>query len=167
MRNSTWAPLLVVSFCWLSVVAQQSAAPSSTSAGATHKTSASKARKPDPPRLTEQQRQGLRRLKAAKAMADGLQPDMRAYVLWQVSHGYRKVAPRKSIQALQEAFTASRAIEDSGPRKSAEEACVEQVCAIQRWLQREILSEMLDTEQGEWHPEQVENLLPQSNPTVK
>ena len=167
MRNPICGLILAVSFCCPSLFAQQGALPSTNPAGKSAK-AAPAIRKPIPPRLTPQQQHGIRLLRSAKAMADGLQPDMRTYLLWQVSHGYQKVAPAKALQALQQAFAASRAIEESAPAdRSPEIRCIEQVCAIQRWLQREILSEMLDTEKGAWHPEAVENLLPRADPEVR
>src|SRR5258708_48759 len=43
------------------------------------------------PKLTPEQVRGLRLLKASEAAAAGLEPDMRAYVLWRASSAYTKV----------------------------------------------------------------------------
>src|SRR5690349_1108000 len=69
------------------------------------------AKKPGP-KLTAEQQRGLRILKSVQAEAAGLEPAMQTYVLWQVSHGYRKARPKKADAVLLRAFTASRRIQD-------------------------------------------------------
>jgi hypothetical protein len=167
MRISNWGLVFAIACC-SSLAGQQNFPTPPTAAAKTNQPTADKIRKPDSPQLTPQQRQGVRLLKTAEAMAAGLQPDMHAYVLWQVSRGYQKVNRPKAAQLLQQAFDASRSIEDSGQSaRTAEGQCqMEQVCAIQQWVQREILSEMLSPAKGEWNPEAVEKLLPQANEIV-
>jgi hypothetical protein len=120
-------------------------------------------KKPPEPKLTPQQEQGLRLLKSAEAEAAGLEPAMRTYVLWQVSHGYRKVDPGKADAVLRSAFAASRAIEEQA---ESEDCHMEQVCHVQIWLHREILEEILGAG-NQANPGRVEKLLPQASPEVK
>jgi hypothetical protein len=47
-------------------------------------------------KLTPQQEQGLRLLKAAEAEAAGLDPAMRAFVLWRASYAYVPIDPKKA-----------------------------------------------------------------------
>jgi len=91
-------------------------------------------------------------------------PAMRTYVLWQVSHGYRKVQPAKADTVLQAAFTASLVNEDE---VQSEDCHMQLVCDVQAWLQREILQEMLRSAGNKPSPESVEKLLPQANPEVR
>lgn len=121
-------------------------------------------KKPPKPKLTLQQEQGLRLLKSAEATAAGLQPPTQTYILWQVSHGYRKVDPARADTILRRAFSASRSIEE-GP--DSDECRLEQVCHVQRWLQRGILEEMFGDGSQKSNPERIEKLLPQANAEVK
>jgi hypothetical protein len=122
--------------------------------------------KKNPPsaKLTPQQKQGLQLLKSSEAAAAGLPPPSRAYLLWQVSHGYRKVDPTRADAVLRRAFTASRAIEDQA---ASDDCGMEPVCHVQRWLQREILEEMMHPARGKADPERVEKLLPEVNLEVR
>lgn len=116
------------------------------------------------PKLTSQQEQGLRLLKSAKAAAAGLSPESRTFILWQVSHGYRKVDPAKADAILRSAFLASRTIEDAPDSADCPKV---QVCRVQLWLQTEILSEVMRAGSDKASLERVEKLLPQANPIVK
>jgi len=106
MRISNWGLVFAIACC-SSLAGQQNFPTPPTAAAKTNQPTADKIRKPDTPQLTPQQRQGVRLLKTAEAMAAGLQPDMHAYVLWQVSRGYQKVNRTKAAQLLQQAFDAS------------------------------------------------------------
>src|SRR5262249_37409950 len=59
------------------------------------------------PVLTEKQKLGLHMLAEAQVEAAALQPDMRAYIEWQVSMGYQKYDLKKSNALLENAFTAT------------------------------------------------------------
>src|SRR5579864_4960628 len=51
-------------------------------------------------KLTPDQQRGLRLLKQSEVQAASLEPDMRAYVLWRVADGCRKVDRAKADAAL-------------------------------------------------------------------
>jgi hypothetical protein len=121
-------------------------------------------RKPPKLKLTAQQAHGLQLLKSAEAEAAGLEPVTRTYILWQLSHGYSKIDPRKRNATLRNAFLASRAIEEQA---ESADCHMELVCHVQRWMQQQILFEMLGGNDDKTHPERVEALLPQANPKVR
>lgn len=115
-------------------------------------------------KLTPQQRQGLRLLKNAETAAAGLEPPMQTYVLWQVSHGYRKIDHARAETVLRRAFSASRAIEDQA---GSQDCFLEPACHVQRWLQREILNEIMHPVGEKADPERAEKLLPEANVDVR
>jgi hypothetical protein len=85
---------------------------------------------------------GLRLLKAAEAETAGLQPDMRAYVLWRASYGYATTDPKIAAKISRDAFTASQDIQDpdsssacGGPLGSAGD--------IKGWIQERVLLDMI------------------------
>jgi hypothetical protein len=120
--------------------------------------------KPSKKKLTPTQEQGLRWLKSAEAAAAGLEPPTRTYVLWQVSHGYRSVDRAKADTVLRRAFSASRAIEDEA---DSHDCPIEPACHVQRWLQTEILDEMMHPASEKADPERAEKLLPEANVKVR
>jgi hypothetical protein len=97
--------------------------------------------KPSQPKLTAQQKLGLAQLKTAQAEAAGLQPDMRAFVLWQASRGYAKVDPSKANSLLKEGLTVTQAIES--PEESLKECGEPAFCGPRHWLQEQILRDMI------------------------
>ncbi len=152
---------VICSCCALSAQTKSPAVippPAQTSTPATTK------KKPPKKKLTPEQEHGLRLLKNAEAMAAGLEPPTRTYVLWQVSHGYRKVDPDKADAVLRRAFSASRAIQD---QPVSDDCHMEPVCHVRWWLQREILEDLLRPSSGKSSPERVEKLLPQADAEVK
>jgi hypothetical protein len=114
------------------------------------------------PILTAEQKRGLRLLKGLEAQSAGLEPPMQTFILWQVSHGFRKIQPKKADVMLQRAFTASCRIQDQDVPKCP----LEQGSHLQIWLQREILLEMMQLDNGK-QLGQVEKLLPQAASVVK
>ena len=92
-------------------------------------------------KLTPEQERGLRLLKAAESGAAGLEPDMRAFVLWRVGHAYTKVDAKKAFSVAKDSFIASEAIDDPtdtnqcGPTGSAGD--------IKSWVQERVLAEMV------------------------
>jgi len=103
----------------------------------TKKTSAAGGTKPDP-----NQARGLRLLKAAQVEAAGLQPDMRAYVLWRASYGFATTDPKVAAKIARDAFTASQSIADpegnsacGGPLGSDSD--------IKGWIQERVLLDMI------------------------
>lgn len=101
------------------------------------KASATKGPKPD-----SSQERGLRLLQAAQVEAAGLQPDMRAYVLWRASYGYAATDPEVSTKLARDAFAASQSIEDpnspstcGGPLGSDSD--------IKGWIQERVLLDMI------------------------
>lgn len=164
MQYSTVWQVAVVVFCFCCDLSPQSKSPTTPVPQAQSLPSKPAKKKPSKPKHTLQQEQGLRLLQSAEAEAAGLEPPMRTYVLWQVSHGYRKIEPAKADAVLQRAFVASRGIEDHA---DSEDCRMEQVCHVQVWLQGEILGEMMGVGSNKANPERIEKLLPQANPELK
>ena len=95
---------------------------------------------PPKPKLTPQQEQGFRMLKSAQGEAAGLEAVTRSYMLWKISHGYRKADPVKADTTLRRAFFATRGIQDN----VLSDGCrMPLVCDMQGWMQSSILIEML------------------------
>jgi hypothetical protein len=70
-----------------------------------------------PSKLTPRQQQGLQLLQAAEAEASGLEPGMRAFLLWRLSQAYATLDPRRAARLVKESFVATTAIESpSSPR---------------------------------------------------
>jgi hypothetical protein len=110
------------------------------------------------PKLTDQQKLGLRQLEIAQAEAAGLQPDMRAFVLWQASRGYTRIAPAKADSLLKEALTIAQAVASTEPPLHE---CAEPVfCGPGHWLQTQILRDMILKSR----PGSVERLLASAEP---
>jgi hypothetical protein len=106
------------------------------------------------PKLTPDQQHGLRLLKASEGEAAGLEPEMRAFVLWQMSSGYVKEDPAKTHALLRKAFDATHNIEESaGARQNCRS--FSDPCHVKVWLQEQILYQILKTS-----PDGVRNLLP-------
>ena len=140
---------------WLRAQANPGSNRSGSTAAATTKRESSEAK------LTPQQERGLRLLKAAEAEAAGLQPDMRAFVLWRASYAYAKVDPKKAERVAADAFTATQAIEDA----PSDDHCAAAGSAgdIKGWIQQSILSDMVTKEKLA----EVEQLLPQATEPVR
>src|SRR6266568_7128076 len=113
------------------------------------------------PKLTSEQERGLRLLKAAEGEAAGLEPDMRAFVLWRASYAYLPIDPKKAESLAKDSFTASQAIEDPadkdqcGPIGSAGD--------IKSWIQERVLSDMIRKEKIA----EAEELLPRATGPVR
>jgi hypothetical protein len=125
------------------------------------------AKVPDKPpaakaKLTPDQRRGLGLLKASEAEAAGLQPEMRAFVLWQVSRGYSQLQPEKSKAVLREALKVTEAVEDSSP-----EGCVWEVCHIKWYLQRHLMGELIQRSQAAGNYDEIEQMLPHLDARVR
>jgi hypothetical protein len=121
-------------------------------------------RKPPKPKLTAQQEEGLRLLKASEAEASGLEPAARTYILWKVSNGYRTVRPARADIVLRRAFTASRSIVEP---TATDDCHVFPACHFQAWTQSAMLLEMMHGKDGKADPERIERFLPHANPDVK
>ena len=112
-------------------------------------------------KLTPEQERGLRLLKSAESGAAGLQPDMRAFVLWRAAYAYRKIDAKKGDSVAKDSFTASEAIEDPtdsnqcGPPGSAGD--------IKSWVQERVLTEMIRKEKIS----EAEELLPNATAHVR
>jgi hypothetical protein len=115
------------------------------------------------PKLTPEQVRGLRLLKASEGEAAGLQPEMRAFVLWQVSHGYSKVLPDKSLATLLDAFQVTEAIDSDTPP----DGCAWEVCHMKSYLQRHLAEELLSRCEARGKFDEVEQLLPRLEPKVR
>jgi hypothetical protein len=97
--------------------------------------------KPAKAKLTPQQEHGLRLLSSAESEAPGLQPDMRAFVLWQASRGYTKLNPAKADSLLKNAFRATLSIDKGQDRCTHSEA---ELCGTKYWLQKQILRDLIE-----------------------
>jgi hypothetical protein len=112
-------------------------------------------------KLTPEQQRGWRLLKSAEADAAGLEPDMRAFVLWRASYAYVPVDPKKAESLAKDSFVASEAIEDPpdkdqcGPIGSAGD--------IKSWIQERVLSDMIKKDRIA----QVEEMLPSATAPVQ
>ena len=113
-------------------------------------------------KLTPEQQRGIRLLKASEAEAAGLQPEMRAFVLWQVSRGYSQLQPEKSKAVLREALKVTEAVEDSPP-----EACVWEVCHMKWYLQLHLISELMQRSEAGGNYDEIEQMLPHLDPRVR
>ena len=91
--------------------------------------------------LSDQQKVGLRQLELAQSEASGLQPDMRAFVLWQASRGYEKIDRLKATSLLRDALAVTQ---DIASTESDLNQCAEPVfCGPGHWLQEQILRDMI------------------------
>ncbi len=117
---------------------------------------------PPKPKLTPEQQHGLRLLKASEAEAAGLQPEMRAFALWQVSRGYSKILPGKSKSMLLEAFKVTESVDDNPP-----EGCEWEVCKMKWYLQNHLLEELLKQDEVTGHYDDVEQMLSHLDPKEK
>ena len=113
------------------------------------------------PKLTPEQQRGLRLLQAAEAESSGLQPKMRAFVLWRASYAYTKINPKHGEKLSRDAFVATDAIEDAPENDSC--ASPGSSGDIKSWIQRSVLYDMVHKDQL---PE-VEKLLPNATATVR
>ena len=113
------------------------------------------------PKLTSEQERGLRLLKAAEGEAAGLEPDMRAFVLWRASYAYLPVDPKKAESLAKDSFTASQAIEDPADKDQC--GSIGSAGDIKSWIQERGLSRMIEKDQIA----KAEELLPQATAPVR
>jgi len=122
---------------------------------------AASAAKPARLNLTPEQQRGLRLLAIAQSEARGLQPDMHAFVLWQASHGYRKIDPAKADALLKDAFRVTLSVDKVQERCTASEA---EMCGAKHWLQKQILQDLI-AQSKRISP--VQHLLTSAEPEVQ
>jgi hypothetical protein len=113
-------------------------------------------------KLTPAQQQGLELLKAAQTEAAGLQPDMRAFVLWQVSNAYTTRSPAKKDALLRSAFLVTQSIENNSSNPENCPVSETDPCGVKGWLQESILSKILQQS-----VDAAEKLLPRAEPAVR
>lgn len=113
------------------------------------------------PTLKPEQERGLRLLKTAETESAGLEPKMRAFVLWRASYAYTKVNPKHAEKLSRDAFVATQAIEDAPENDSC--AAPGSSGDIKSWIQRSVLYDMIHKDQLP----QVEKLLPQATASVR
>lgn len=113
------------------------------------------------PKLTPEQKRGLRLLNAAVAESGESQPNMRAFVLWQASYAYTKLDPKYAEKLSRDAFMATLSIED--PPKDDRCGSPGSAGDIKSWIQQRVLSDMVHRDQLK----EVEQLLPPATPTVR
>jgi hypothetical protein len=128
---------------------------------------ATAAKKPSPPstakpKLTPAQEQGMQLLRSAQAEAAGLEPEMHAFVLWQVANAYTTLDPTKRDALLQEAFGATQSIEIKSDGHEDCRPSETVACGVKGWLQQSILSKILNQSASE-----AELLLPRAEPEVR
>jgi hypothetical protein len=114
-----------------------------------------------PPRLTSEQRRGLRLLKSAAGESTALPPEMHAFVLWRASYAYTKLDPKQADKLARDAFIKTHAIEDI----SDNDHCVIPGSAgdTKSWIQQNVLSNMVRKDQLQ----DVEQVLPQATVSVE
>ena len=113
------------------------------------------------PKLTLEQKRGLRLLKAAEGESAGLRPDMHAFVLWRASYAYTKLDPKQAEKLSRDAFTATQAIEDASDNDHC--AALGSAGDIKSWIQQRVLYDMVHKDQLQ----DVEQLLPQATAPVR
>src|SRR5215471_6706180 len=119
VRNRFVARLLMAAFLLLPSMSAQQVSPAP-------KNSASAPAVPARPKLTAEQEHGLRLLKTAQAQSGGLQPDMRAFVLWQAGRAYTGLDAAKASALMRQAFQVTRSVENppDDPNCDKENFCV-------------------------------------------
>ncbi len=152
-RWLTWVTAVLTPTCCAGQSTQAAKGGTPDTAAQAKQTSAQK--------LTPQQEQGLRLLKAAEAEAAGLGADMRAFVLWRASYAYATVDPKKAESVSKESFTASEAIDVPSDRDQC--GPIGGAGDIKSWIQERVLSEMVRKEKIA----EVEELLPQATEPVR
>lgn len=115
---------------------------------------------PAKPKITPQQERGLRMLEATRAEAAALEPEMRTYVLWQISRGYQKIDLAKEDSTLKDAFQTSLSIESQ--HGDPQECRMPETCDLKSTLQIGILGEILRRS-----PEALQPILSKAEPDVR
>lgn len=111
------------------------------------------------PKLTPQQNEGLRLLKAAQAEADGLTSDMSAFVLWNVASAYGSIDRSIQSNILRRAFLATLTIESPAEGESCPRT---EICGVKSDLQYEILQTLLQQSRTA-----AEELLSSAEPEIR
>ena len=114
---------------------------------------------PPKPKLTDKQKLGLRLLGSALTEAMALQPDMRAYVEWQVARGYEKYDAPKADELLQEAFNSTTAITTA---HSGDCIGRDEPCRVRNFMQLEIMRDMIQRS-----PDKIADILLKVDSTTK
>ena len=126
-----------------------------------HPAAATPKRESPKSQLTPEQERGLRLLKAAEAEAAGLEPDMRAFVLWRASYAYKNIDTKKAEKLAADAFTATQAIDD--PTDHDQCGPIGSVADIKSWIQERVLSDMIQKQKIA----EAEELVPQATEPVR
>ncbi|HKD00935.1 MAG TPA: hypothetical protein VKB77_00815 [Terriglobales bacterium] len=153
--------MLVVLLLCLPALAQQKVTPASSTSRSHPAGTLAR------PKLTPDEQRGLRQLKNSQAESAGLQPEMRAFVLWQVARGYSKLRPEKGAGVLREAMQVAMSMQE----ENVPEGCGLEVCHMKPYLELHLLEEMLEEiwrgpEPGSRYKE-IEPLLPRLEPEVR
>ena len=156
MKSLPISAMVLVIF---SVVCFSQESGSHPQAAASKPASSTTSKVPAKPKLTDKQKQGLRMLDSALTEASALQPDMRAFIQWQIARGYEKYNQKKADELLQNAFSSTISISDKPPSIS----CVgDDPCRVKMMLRRELVREMV-----KHSPEKVNDLLLQVDARAK
>src|SRR5438874_7292266 len=92
-------------------------------------------------KLTPEKERGVRLLKVAEAQAIGLEPDIRAFVLWRVSYAYSRLDPKKAERLAKDSFVAAQTIED--PPDHDQCGSIGGAGDIKSWIEERVLEEMI------------------------
>jgi len=111
-------------------------------------------------KLTPQQQRAVRLLTSARTEAAGLEPEMRAFVLWHAAKGFEAVDPAKSKAVFNEAFLASQSVVEK--QAESDDCGMDEVCHVKQFLQAGILADVARRD-----PEAAQELLPQAEDEVK
>lgn len=112
-------------------------------------------------KLKPEQERGLRLLKTAETESAGLEPKMRAFVLWRASYAYTKLDPKHAQKLSRDAFMASQGIEDAPENDHC--AAPGSAGDIKGWIQQSVLYDMIHKDQLK----EVEKVLPQATASVR
>lgn len=111
-------------------------------------------------KLTPQQQRAVRLLTSARTEAAGLEPEMRAFVLWHAAKGFEAVDPAKSKGTFNDAFLASQSVEEK--HAESEDCGMDEVCHVKQFLQAGILADIATRD-----PDAAQDLLPQAEDEVR
>jgi tetratricopeptide (TPR) repeat protein len=149
--------ITIAALCTGSALIAQDASKRSTPVRPTAET----VTKPTKLKLTPEQKLGLLQLDRAQSEAPGLQADMHAFVLWQASHGYRRIDPERADSLLKDAFGVTLSIDKAQEECTHTEA---ELCGTKYWLQKQILQDII---KQSTRIDEVEPLLASAEPIVR
>jgi hypothetical protein len=111
--RQTLVPFCLAAICLAPVATNAQAVQTTVQHSVTHTTpsEAKPADKKSGSNASEEEDRGMQMMQMAEADAGVLEGGMRAWALWQVARGYEQHDPKKSLELLESAITASRTID--------------------------------------------------------